>query len=204
MTRYISKKICTYPDCGRMHNSKGYCSGHNHMINNGFELRPIKKRSDLKIIKICTFDGCSNKHIAKGLCSTHYNQMDKGKELTAIGIRLRNKLCSINECENSSRATGLCTKHYQASRYKPNPIIKKEKLCSVDNCDNSYKSLGFCTKHYVRFKRHGDPLVNYARNHKITKKKINNNDLTFTHSYEESMIMREYFEEAVGFDEYSE
>ena len=74
---YISKKICTYPGCGRPHNSKGYCSGHRAMQLKGKELRPLLVRDDYHKNKstICSIEGCERKIKSKGYCSSHYNRI---------------------------------------------------------------------------------------------------------------------------------
>lgn len=39
-----SGRICKFPDCGRKHNSLGYCGGHAKQIRRGEELRVLRKR----------------------------------------------------------------------------------------------------------------------------------------------------------------
>lgn len=45
MTARKYDPICSYPGCGRPHNSKGLCSPHGHMQRKGEELRPIQDRT---------------------------------------------------------------------------------------------------------------------------------------------------------------
>ena len=104
----------------------------------------------------------------------------------------------------------MCSKHYQASVYIPKPrifniekkskIVKdknKKKICDADNCDNPAIGLGYCSKHYARLRRHGDININYSLNNKKTRKQIVNTPLHFNHSYEEVMILNEFFNEAI-------
>lgn len=37
------------------------------------------------------------------------------------------------------------------------------KICSIDGCGNKHKGLDYCEKHYQRFKKHGDPLIYFAK-----------------------------------------
>jgi hypothetical protein len=153
-----SKKICSFTDCGRPHNSKGYCSGHMHMILQGKPLRPIVTKDhyiNSFINKICSIDGCDNKTRAKGYCSNHYNRIILKKTATAsnakparkylIGI----KACIIDGCDSDAKSKGLCNKHYLKARYEPvarKPVIMR--LCSIEGCNKKHRGKGFCLSHY--------------------------------------------------------
>ena len=45
MTARKYAPICSYPDCGRPHNSHGLCSPHGAMQRRGEELRPVQTRT---------------------------------------------------------------------------------------------------------------------------------------------------------------
>jgi len=245
---YISKKICTYPGCGRPHNSKGYCSGHRAMQLKGKELRPLLVRDDYHKNKstICSIEGCERKIKSKGYCSSHYNRIVWHGLDSKLGTRsiIYPEICIYVDCSLKPKAKGMCLKHYQLSRYIPKPkkakiryctaegcqehhvakgfcerhynisryipkpkivkAYKPKKICDIDDCDNPVKCHGWCSMHYSRWLRHGDPLVNYANNHKRTSYMINKSPISFTNTYEEGMIMSEFFEEMTGTENYLE
>lgn len=70
--------------------------------------------------------------------------------------------------------------------------------CDVEFCENKAVAKNFCPKHYKRWRVYGDPKVNHKRSCKRTKYAINSQELKFTHSHEETMILNEFFEEMVG------
>jgi len=248
MGRPIKHKLCIYPDCGRKHNSKGYCSGHRAMQLKGEDLVPIKDRATLYMpaTGLCLIDGCDRKVRSKGYCNAHYNRIVWRGLDPNLGQRSSKypEICSDVDCSAKSMVKGLCLKHYQLQRYKANPrkhiiryctvegcqehhvakgfcgyhynvnryipkqkipkVLKPKKICDVDDCDNVVKYRQWCGMHYSRWLRHGDPLVNYANKNKRTSYMINKSPIIFTNSYEEGMIMREYFEEMTGKENFLE
>src|SRR5699024_10094898 len=45
MSRRKYDPICSFPGCGRQHNSKGLCAPHGAMQRSGQQLRPLQKRT---------------------------------------------------------------------------------------------------------------------------------------------------------------
>jgi hypothetical protein len=125
-------------------------------------------------------------------------------------VKTERKICSIAECGKHCWRKSYCHRHYKeiVLNYFPKPRGHHKKIekepCSVAFCDRNATPKGMCRMHYVRFKKYGNPNVNYANNHRRTAKNITNNELKFTHSHEEVMILNEFFEEAIGFSRYNE
>lgn len=203
-----TKKICSFADCGRPYNAKGYCVGHSEMLRKGLELVAINRIGRRGTTILCSFDGCGRAHRAKGLCITHYNQQLMNKELT-VPITRGKRDCKIEGCINKYKARGYCMEHYSEfiiAKVKSNRLPRNSnKICEVDDCEGKAISRHLCGKHYIRFMKYGDVNVNYANNYKRTKKSINKTDLKFTCTYEEGQIMEEFLNEMMSdFTHYEE
>lgn len=70
-------KICSFPNCGRPHDSKGFCSTHYRQLKKGESLHPVgwTKRT-------CQFANCDRPHYAHGFCAGHLR-------LVRLGLPLR-------------------------------------------------------------------------------------------------------------------
>lgn len=138
--------LCTFPECGRKHRAKGYCSGHYFQFNAGRELTPLRKRVEKKprarkprAVEPCSFDPCDRPGHTKGLCRGHYQQHLKGKPLKALQQRKTRE---------------------PAPEPDPEPAPEAEETCRFDGCDRPVWNKGrqLCSGHYSQLRR-GKELV---------------------------------------------
>lgn len=106
-------KICTYQDCGRPHQGRGYCATHLRQFNSGKDLTPIRLYSNA--FRLCEFPECGRPHQARNLCTGHYHQhFQLGHELAPLKKRTPGdkRLCDFPDCGRTHNAKGLCMGHY--------------------------------------------------------------------------------------------
>ena len=84
------EKFCEFPDCGKPHLSKGWCSGHYDQWRKGKEMRTLRHRGSPPP-ETCTFPGCDRRGYAKEVCSSHWHQLQRGKELTPLRLTIQEK-----------------------------------------------------------------------------------------------------------------
>jgi hypothetical protein len=121
-------KICSFPGCGRPHDSRGLCTGHASQSRKGQELTPIgflhpKRPADLP----CNVDDCDELVVHKGYCGPHYRRWEKyGDPLAGGPFRDKTpgrEICAAEGCDEKpkgkSGASGqFCAAHlHRAKRY---------------------------------------------------------------------------------------
>jgi hypothetical protein len=93
MSVHPTKKLCTFPDCGRKHESKGLCRGHCEQQYDGRPLKPL----------MCNQVNCVEKVVGAswqiGKAKTHCK---RGHSYEKYGRVKNNGSRACRECENSA------------------------------------------------------------------------------------------------------
>jgi len=145
-------RICTFPDCGRPHASRGLCVGHVYQQRKGYNLAPIKPRRTG-----CDIDGCDRIHSSLGYCALHYRRFALHGNPGALLVipdgreRFETYIEKTETCwlwhgsltydgygifRENNRRTGA---HRFAYEYLVGPIpdgMQLDHLCRVRNCVN--------------------------------------------------------------------
>ena len=204
-TFYPGKKpnACSVEGCKNKYRAMGFCSNHYNRMSKGLDI--VSARVSNKDLK-CIVNSCGGKVKAKGLCEAHYQRtkyVPKSKRFTA-----EKRYCSEPDCDEVHYAKGFCRRHYNISVYIPKHseaearIDNKGMTCEVYGCESMARVKFMCSKHYARLKKHGDVNVNYANTRKRTQNEINKGELKFTHSYEEGIIMKDFFSDMGGLGDF--
>jgi hypothetical protein len=100
-------KRCSFPDCNRRHNARGYCTGHYQQLLAGKELTSLRARQ-----QGCKFEGCEREHKGHGYCTAHMRQWRSGKPLRPIGVKSgRFYPCHVEGCERNAYQHRFCPTH---------------------------------------------------------------------------------------------
>lgn len=107
----MSERTCTFEDCGRPHQSRGYCASHARMDRRGEPLRPIGEYV-WQGSNTCAGPKCDKPVRSKGLCPAHYTQQANGQELTPVRqFQPRGGPCSVEACDREAEVEGMCRTH---------------------------------------------------------------------------------------------
>lgn len=109
-------KTCSFPLCGLLRASKGFCKTHYAQLryHKGDEskMRPI--RGGGVPPKPCTYSGCDRWEVATGLCDSHYRMKARNEELRPIQSVHRvqpGETCIYPSCEERPQMKGVCKSH---------------------------------------------------------------------------------------------
>lgn len=88
-----SKRICSFPGCGRRHYAKDLCWGHyeQHFVR-GKELHAFWTKDNPKPKLICKHPYCKNISESKGYCHKHYFRFSKYGDPSIIHTRGRKSI----------------------------------------------------------------------------------------------------------------
>lgn len=112
----MTRLVCSFPECGRKHYSKGLCAGHRHHERLGRELKPLRERRGTTVG--CSRD-CPELHHAKGFCYGHYREA-----FPRPSVAQPPKPCSVDGCAAKHHARGFCEPHYREA-FPPPPRASK-------------------------------------------------------------------------------
>ena len=66
----MSRGLCTYDGCDKIHQAGGLCIGHYYQVRRGSPLTPLRPYRDTRP---GTETGCDDKRFGLGLCNKHYH-----------------------------------------------------------------------------------------------------------------------------------
>jgi hypothetical protein len=81
----VASKLCSFPDCGRKHESHGYCASHASQLRKTGVVKPLRVHSYRGMV--CSFEGCDRQPIGRGLCYSHYEMQRLGEPLRPVKPR---------------------------------------------------------------------------------------------------------------------
>lgn len=112
---------CSFPDCGRGHDSLGYCNSHAAQFRRTGTVKPLRVRSYKGMD--CSFEGCDRRPYGRGLCQTHYKMERKGESLRPIKIHRPNWATLIRD-ESGNKECLNCKEWQSESEFYASPITK--------------------------------------------------------------------------------
>lgn len=113
--------VCTITDCGKPHESQGFCPAHYRRFRlYGDPLGKAVRQYELP----CRAEGCDRRRRANGWCGLHLQRIAAhGDETKVAYATAKQTVCSIPGCEERHQAKGMCGKHYRRWRVNGDPSI---------------------------------------------------------------------------------
>ncbi len=150
-------RICSVPDCGKPHTSKGFCPAHYRRHSKGLPMELVKRVKNAG--RKCSQEKCDRGAESVGLCGTHYARKRRGVSLdTPIKEHSGLTTCTHSGCERPYRYHGYCAMHAKRKSKgadMDNPLQRPGKYvgCLIPGCERDHDAKGYCGSHGYTIRR---------------------------------------------------
>lgn len=155
-------KGCLYPECARLHDSRGFCKSH------ATKLRKKGLLKDFGIVHNISYKDSNYKVIKepkKGRCRVTHDKTPCPKKIKARGLCQGHMSFFIREGTLNKYAFKSLTVHWDSAHFE---ILSRPKkgICHIkennEACKNKIDCRGLCKRHHVLFSKR-DKLEVYGR-----------------------------------------